>query len=74
MSRRRKLEKFADLKRFDQVYEMTEPGSEILIQNLETQKGMKGLWQKEAFGNDHPICVEFACGRGEFTIPPFLRI
>lgn len=68
MSRRRKLEKFADLKRFDQVYEMTEPGSEILIQNLETQKGMKGLWQKEAFGNDHPICVEFACGRGEYTV------
>ncbi|MFT4565720.1 MAG: tRNA (guanine-N7-)-methyltransferase [Saprospiraceae bacterium] len=68
MSRRRKLEKFADLKRFDQVYEMTEPGSEIVIQNLSTQKIMKGLWRSDAFSNEHPLCIELACGRGEYTI------
>ncbi len=68
MSRRRKLEKFADLKRFDQVYEMTEPGSEIVYKNHSTQKVMKGLWRSEAFANAHPLCIELACGRGEYTI------
>lgn len=68
MSRRRKLEKFADLKRFDHVYEMTEPLSEIVVQGLNSQLAIKGKWRSEAFGNDHPLCIELACGRGEYTI------
>jgi len=68
MSRRRKLEKFADLKRFDHVYEMTEPSSSLLVQNLSTELEMQGRWSQYAFKNDHPLCLELACGRGEYTI------
>lgn len=68
MSRRRKLEKFADLKRFDHVFEMTEPGEETVIRNLHTIKNMKGLWKQEAFEKEQPLCLELACGRGEYTI------
>ncbi len=28
---------------------------------------IKGNWNKEYFHNDHPIVVELACGRGEYT-------
>ncbi|MEZ4983062.1 MAG: hypothetical protein R2769_16055 [Saprospiraceae bacterium] len=28
---------------------------------------MKGRW-KEHFGNDNPITLELACGRGEYTL------
>ena len=68
MSRRRKLEKFADLKKYDHVYEMTEPGSSVLCQNLSTQLEMQGRWSDHAFKNDNPLCLELACGRGEYTI------
>jgi len=29
---------------------------------------MKGKWNQHYFKNDHPITVELACGRGEYTI------
>lgn len=28
----------------------------------------KGNWKKEFFGNDSPIVLELACGRGEYTV------
>jgi tRNA (guanine-N7-)-methyltransferase len=29
---------------------------------------IKGQWNATQFGNDHPLVVELACGRGEFTV------
>jgi len=29
---------------------------------------MKGKWHKEFFGNNHPIVLELACGKGEYTV------
>ena len=29
---------------------------------------LRGKWRSDVFGNDHPICLELACGRGEYTI------
>jgi tRNA (guanine-N7-)-methyltransferase len=29
---------------------------------------IKGRWNAEQFQNDHPVIVELACGRGEFTV------
>ncbi len=29
---------------------------------------IKGAWNKDYFGNDNPITVELACGRGEYTV------
>lgn len=28
----------------------------------------KGKWRSEVFKNEHPITVEFACGKGEYTV------
>lgn len=38
-----------------------EPGKELFHQ-------IKGRWNELYFGNDHPITVELACGRGEYSV------
>jgi tRNA (guanine-N7-)-methyltransferase len=53
-----KLERFRIIAARDNVIE---PGKE----NYER---MKGRWNEDYFKNDHPITVELACGRGEYTI------
>jgi len=49
----KKLLRFSEIKKFPNV--------------LEYPQGMKGQW-KEFFHNDHPVILELACGRGEYTI------
>lgn len=49
----KKLQRFADIKTFSNVLEY--PGE------------MKGKWSF-LFKNDHPIVLELACGRGEYTV------
>lgn len=31
-------------------------------------KTIKGNWRRDYFGNDHPLVLELACGRGEYTV------
>jgi len=68
MSRRRKLEKFAQLLKYEHVYEMTEPGSSELRQTVDRAITLNGRWKEEVFHNDQPLCLELACGRGEYTL------
>jgi tRNA (guanine-N7-)-methyltransferase len=49
----KKLFRFAQIKTFPNV--------------LEHPEGMKGQWRK-FFKNDHPVVLELACGRGEYTV------
>lgn len=49
----KKLIRFAEILEFPNV--------------LQYPKGMQGQWAKH-FGNDHPITLELACGKGEYTI------
>ena len=49
----KKLQRFADIKTFSNT--------------LEYPKDMQGKW-KYFFKNDHPIILELACGRGEYTL------
>ena len=49
----KKLQRFADIKNFSNV--------------LEYPVAMQGKWNS-FFKNDHPIVLELACGRGEYTV------
>jgi tRNA (guanine-N7-)-methyltransferase len=49
----KKLQRFADIKTFANV--------------LEYPENMQGQW-KTFFKNEHPIVLELACGRGEYTV------
>jgi tRNA (guanine-N7-)-methyltransferase len=55
---KRKQERFKIIKENDNVIEPSKP----IYQHI------KGKWNGEYFKNDHPITLELACGRGEYTI------
>lgn len=55
---KRKQERFRIIEERTNVIEPTKP----LYQTI------KGNWNKEYFNNAHPITLELACGRGEYTV------
>ena len=68
MSKRNKLQKFAELLTFPNVYENFNPMEPQLYGINGEPVSMKGEWASKHFGNDNPITLELACGRGEYTI------
>ena len=59
MGKKNKLQRYFDNKSFDNVFEHTE--------FTEKNPTLKGKWASEIFGNNNPIIVELACGKGEYT-------
>lgn len=49
----KKLQRFAEIETFPNV--------------LIYPKGMPGTWSKQ-FGNNHPLTLELACGKGDYTL------
>ena len=41
---------------------------ETFSNTFDARNHLKGKWHSEVFGNDRPITVELACGRGEYTV------
>ncbi len=54
MSKKGKLEKFAEVSAFENCFEY--------------DRSMKGQWSSSYFKNNHPIVLELACGKGEYTV------
>ncbi|MEX1238672.1 MAG: tRNA (guanosine(46)-N7)-methyltransferase TrmB [Cyclobacteriaceae bacterium] len=55
---KKKLERFKIIERNPNVIEPSKPSYQTI----------KGLWRSSYFNNDHPLTLELACGRGEYTI------
>ena len=68
MSRRNKLQKFAEILSFPNVYENYDPKDPGLVGQDGEPVEMKGVWAEKHFKNDNPITLELACGRGEYTL------
>ena len=68
MSKRNKLQKFAELLALPNVYENFNPLEPKLYGLNGELVSMKGEWAPKHFANDQPITLELACGRGEYTI------
>ena len=68
MSRRSKLEKFAELLTFKNVYQNYDPKDPKLQWLGGEVVQRKGQWGSLHFGNDHPITLELACGGGEYIL------
>lgn len=51
-----KLRRFAEIETFANVYQLDEG------------KPLKGEWAKMHFKNEHPVVLELACGKGEYTV------
>jgi len=68
MSKKNKLKKFSDLLTYSNVYENTDPKDPKLVLSDGVIVHRKGKWSQDHFGNDRPIVLELACGRGEYTV------
>ncbi|PPK85133.1 tRNA (guanine-N(7)-)-methyltransferase [Neolewinella xylanilytica] len=68
MSGRNKLQKFAEVLRMPNVYESFEPTKPELSGVNGATVDLRGRWAAKHFGNDRPITLELACGRGEYTV------
>lgn len=68
MSKRNKLAKFAELLALTNVYENFDTQQPELKGKDGAVAELKGRWARDHFGNDHPITLELACGRGEYSL------
>ena len=62
MGQKRKLEHFAEMKTFPNVYE---PDTEEVLRQ---DYFMKGQWRSKHFKNENPIVLELGCGKGEYSV------
>jgi len=68
MGRKNKLKRFADVASFPNVYEV-DPAQESFLSNQEgVSKDLRGQWAAAHFHNDHPVILELACGKGDYTV------
>lgn len=68
MARRNKLQKFSEILSFPNVLENYEYNDIKLVGKDGVEVNMRGLWAAQQFKNNHPITLELACGRGEYTL------
>jgi len=62
-----KLRKFSELASFSNVYQNHNRQTDDVFSMDNQQITLKGKWS-EIFDNDNPICLELACGKGEYTL------
>ncbi|HMO41139.1 MAG TPA: tRNA (guanosine(46)-N7)-methyltransferase TrmB [Saprospiraceae bacterium] len=68
MSKRNKLQKFAELLSFPNVYENFDARQPSLSGPNGAPIDLRGKWAEQHFGNAQPLTLELACGRGEYTL------
>lgn len=68
MSKRNKLQKFAEVYAFPHVYENFNPKDPKLLGENGKEADLKGQWAKVHFKNEHPVTLELACGKGDYTL------
>lgn len=69
MSRRNKLQKFAEVRNFKNVYQNFDTKeANPLLEGAKGKIDLKGKWKALHFQNEHPITLELACGRGEYSL------
>jgi tRNA (guanine-N7-)-methyltransferase len=56
---KQKLRFFAELKEMENVVELNDEQFPA--------EALRGNWRKRFFKNKHPLCLELACGKGEYT-------
>ena len=66
MAKLSKLQKFAAIRTFPNVYSSEAYNSNLVIDHQGEAIDIKGKWH-EHFGNDNPIILEMACGKGHYA-------
>ena len=56
------------MKRKQERFRIIEERTNVIEPSKAVYETIKGKWRQEHFRNDHPITVELACGRGEYSV------
>lgn len=56
------------MKRKQERFKIIEQNPNVIEPSKPSYQTIKGAWRSEYFKNDHPLTLELACGRGEYTI------
>ncbi len=67
MANRNKLQKFAQMFDFPNVFQSFDWQEDFLFGKDREKYQLKGKWNELHFKNDKKITLELACGRGEYT-------
>ena len=68
MSKRNKLQKFAEILALPNVFENFDPKAPQLLGQHGEAVNLKGRWRTGHFQKDRPITLELACGKGDYTL------
>lgn len=68
MAGKGKLRKFAEITSFPNVLEAFTFDDGYLHADEDSKILMKGKWRTEFFKNDRSLCLELACGKGEYAL------
>lgn len=68
MAGKGKLKKFAEITSFPNVLEAFTFDDGYLHADEDTRIRIKGKWKREFFKNDRSLCLELACGKGEYAL------
>lgn len=68
MGNKGKQQKFDELNTFSNVFQNFDFKKANLITHTGKEVMLKGKWHSEVFKNDHPIVLELACGKGEYSL------
>lgn len=56
------------MKRKLERFKIIEERSNVIERSKDLYETIKGRWHEDFFHNDHPITLELACGRGEYSV------
>ena len=56
------------MKRKQERFRIIEQNTNVIEPSKPAYQNIRGMWRSEFFRNDHPLTLELACGRGEYTI------
>lgn len=65
--RKSKLQRFAELDTFPNVLQNYHFLNPVVVNHKKEIVNPKGKWNAEIFKNEHPVVLELACGKGEYT-------
>lgn len=67
MGKKNKLQKFAELFTFPNVYQNMSATEVRLMDTNGEGTNLQGKWCKEHFKNENPLVLELACGKGDYV-------
>ncbi|HET9487165.1 MAG TPA: tRNA (guanosine(46)-N7)-methyltransferase TrmB [Chryseosolibacter sp.] len=56
------------MKRKQERFKIIEENLNVIEPSKPSYQTIRGKWRSDYFKNDHPITLELACGRGEYTL------